>query len=105
MQEIINKTIENLKANMMDAVFVNTKKDALALVKEMLPEGASVACGGSVTLVETGVLTYLNCGKFNFLDRHKKGLTPEQISEIFKESGSADYYFSSSNAITQSGEL
>ena len=46
----IQKTIENLKRNNMDAYYCGTAKDACALVAAMLPQGAVVGSGGSVTL-------------------------------------------------------
>ena len=105
MQSIIEKTIENLKANNMDAELVSNRSEALKRVEELIPEGATVAVGGSVTLTEMGILEYLRSGKFNFLDRYKKGITPEETREIYTRSMSADYYLCSSNAITEKGEL
>ena len=105
MQNRIEKTMENLKANNMDAELVSNRNDALKRVEELIPEGATVAVGGSVTLTETGILNLLRCGKFNFLDRYKEGLTPEEIKEIYTRSMAADYYLCSSNAITEKGEL
>lgn len=100
----IKNVLKNLEANNMEAHFVETKKDALNLVKEMLPEGATVSNGGSVTLVETGVMALLNSGKYQYLDR-SRAQTDEERKEIYRKCFSADYYFCSANAITEAGEL
>ena len=101
----IENTIKNLTANGMEVHFVEDKSAALEKIIELLPEGSTVAVGGSDTLATTGVLELLRSGKYEFLDRYKEGLTPEETAKIFRDSFSVDYYFSSSNAITENGEL
>jgi predicted methyltransferase MtxX (methanogen marker protein 4) len=70
--------LEALKRNRMDAMYVETKEEARALVEELIPEGAITAVGGSVTLDETGILDLLRSEKYRFLDRYQEGLTKEQ---------------------------
>ena len=43
----INRTIEQLKKNQMDACYVPNKELALQKVKEWLKPGSTVACGKS----------------------------------------------------------
>lgn len=102
---LIRKTIENLKKNKMDAYYVETKEDALKKAAEFIKDGDTVSVGGSMTLFETGIIDYLRCGRFNFLDRYKEGLTKEEIEKIYRDSFFADAYFVSTNAITEEGEL
>ncbi len=101
----IENTIKNLTANGMEVHFVEDRASALAKVEELLPEGCTVAVGGSDTLVTTGVLGLLRSGKYNFLDRYEAGLSSDEVGKIFRDSFFVDYYFSSSNAITEKGEL
>ena len=101
----IEKTIKNLTANGMEVHFVEDKAAALEKVQELMPSGSTVAVGGSISLVQIGALNLLRSGDYNFLDRYKEGLTPDEIGEIFRASMSADFYLSSSNAITENGEL
>ncbi len=101
----IENTIKNLTANGMEVHFVEDKASALAKVKELLPEGTTVAVGGSETLNQLDVLPLLRNGKYTFLDRYKAGLTGDDVAKVFRDSFSADYYLSSSNAITEKGEL
>ncbi len=101
----ISRTMKNLEKNNMQVHYVETKKDVVQKVKELLKEGDTVGVGGAMTLFETGVIELLRSDKYNFLDRYEEGLTPEQINKIFIESFSADTYIASSNAITENGEL
>lgn len=101
----VENTIKNLTANGMEVYFAEDKTAALQKAEELLPKGSSVAVGGSETLNQVDVLSLLRNGNYNFFDRYKQGLTPEEIAKVFRDSFYADYYFSSSNAITENGEL
>ncbi|HHW45960.1 MAG TPA: lactate utilization protein [Clostridiales bacterium] len=101
----VKRTMENLEKNNMKPYFVEKRSDVVPLVKQLLKPGETVAVGGSVTLAETGVLDLLRSGEYNFLDRYRPGLTRPEVEEIFIKSFSADTYISSSNAITENGEL
>mgnify|MGYP000276848732 CR=1 FL=1 len=105
MEKRIHKTIENLKANNMQAFYVGKKEDVLPLVSKLIKEGETVAVGGSMSLFECGVIDFLRKGNFNFLDRYKEGLTQDDIKKIYIDSFSADTYLCSSNAVTEKGEL
>ena len=105
MEQRVKRTMENLEKNNMDAYFVEDEKAALQKVAGLINEGDTVSVGGSMTLFETGIIDYLRCGKYNFLDRYKEGITPQDLKEIYRKSFSADAYFSSSNALTEAGEL
>ena len=60
--EQIEKTMEALRRNNMDAYFADTAEQARALALSLIPEGAVCASGGSVTLAETGILDTLKTG-------------------------------------------
>ncbi len=98
-------TLANLAKNNMQGIFVPRKEAVIDRVKELILEGATVACGGSMTLEETGVFEHLRSGRYRFLDRTVPGLTPEQIREVYIGSFAADVYLCSSNAVTETGEL
>ncbi|QIB27966.1 lactate utilization protein [Caloranaerobacter azorensis] len=101
----VERTIQNLEKNNMHGYFVQNEKKAIEKIKELIKEGDTVAVGGSLTLFEIGVIDFLRNGKYNFLDRYREGLTSEDIKELYRKSFSADVYFTSSNAITEEGEL
>ncbi|PIJ60858.1 lactate utilization protein [Mesotoga sp. H07.pep.5.3] len=73
-------------------------------VSKLVPDGATVSAGGSLTLIETGVSDLLKSGKYNFLDRDSVSGNEEK-KRIMLSAFEADYYFCSANAITESGEI
>lgn len=101
----IEKTMKALEKNKMKPFYAETRQQALELVKELLQPGQTVACGGSVTLDECGILQLLRSGDYHFLDRSAPGLTPEQSKGMLKQAFLADVYLLSANAITENGEL
>lgn len=98
----IQKTMENLIKNNMEPYYVDSCKDVVGLVQKLCPEGRRVACGGSMTLVESGVMDLLRSGKYEFFDREAKGVDQD---EVLRKAFSCDAYFMSSNAVTENGEL
>lgn len=101
----IEKVLENLKKNHMDAYFLEKKEEVVPLIEQLVPAGSVVSCGGSVTLAETGVMELLRSGKYVFLDRARPGITPEEVQQVYRDTFSADGFFCSSNAVTENGEL
>ena len=102
---MIEKVLENIRKNRMEAYFVPTKEDVLPLVKELVAEGATVSNGGSVTLKETGISDLLHSGYYTYADRTAPGISNEDKERIEREAFFADAYFCSANAITEQGEL
>lgn len=101
----ITRTMENLEKNNMQAIFVESKGEVVQKISELLTEGDTVSVGGSMSLFESGVIDLLRSGKYCFLDRYADGLSGEDTDKIFRDSFFADAYISSSNAITENGEL
>lgn len=97
--------MDNLRKNHLNPIFVPTKDEVIPLVEQLLNTGDTVAVGGSVTLSETGIIDLLRNGDYQFLDRYAAGLTREEVEDIFRRSFFADAYISSSNAVTEQGEL
>lgn len=104
-QTQIAKTIENLAKNNMPAFYVADEAALIEKIKELVPEGASISCGGSMTLFETGVIEHLRSGRYKLLDRYAPGLTAEQIRDVFVSALSAGTYICGTNALTMNGEL
>ena len=101
----MEKLMNNLRKNNMEPYFVQTKEEVVPLLKTLIPAGATVTTGGSVTLNETGVLDLLRSGEYNFLDRFAPNLSREDVEEIFRKAFSADVYLASANALTEKGEI
>ncbi|MCL2122249.1 MAG: lactate utilization protein [Clostridiales bacterium] len=105
MNEQIERTMENLKKNRYNVLYVDTKEEVLPIVEEMIPEGAVIGTGGSVSLVECGVMDLLRSGKYRFMDRFAKDKSPEEMEEIAQKGHFSDFFLCSSNAIIEDGSL
>lgn len=103
--EKIEKVIKNLKNNNIDAIFAKDNNEVCKRVKEMLFDGCIITAGGSVSLKESGVWDIINDPSYNFFDRSKPGISEEEKLEAFKSAIGCDYFFCSSNAVTENGEL
>ncbi len=101
----VERTIKSLAKNNIEASFISTVQEVVPTIASLMKEGDSVAVGGSVTLDETGVLEYLRNGSYVFYDRYKKGISKEDLDEVFLKSFSVDTYLSSANALTEHGEV
>lgn len=65
----LERVAKALTANRMEARVVESPEKLLEILKEMLPKGASIASGGSMTLKETGVYDLLDSGEYDFYQR------------------------------------
>lgn len=101
----IQRTIKALNENGMEACMVSDKQELIKKMDKILNEGDMITVGGSRTIFETGIIEHLKSGKYNYLDRYKEGLTQDEIKEIFRKAFICDWYITSSNAITENGEL
>src|SRR5690554_2799038 len=99
------KTIENLERNNMRGYFVQDEVEALDRIRELMEKGDVVSVGGSMTLFEIGAIELLRNGDYEFLDRYGEGLDKGGIQDIFRKTFMADAYLTSTNAITEEGEL
>ena len=109
LKDLIKIKIENiisaLEKNNMIGIYAPTCEDAVKEVEKLLKDGDTVSMGGTVSAKESGVADLIKSGKYNFLDRSAPGLTPEQIHEIYRKTFSANAFITSTNAITENGEL
>lgn len=101
----IDQTIENLNKNHMEAFFIEKSEDIPQKLQSLLNEGDTITVGGSQTLFEANIIPFLKSGKYNYLDRYKEGLSRDEVNQIFQKAFFADAYITSTNAITQKGEL
>ena len=101
----IETTMQNLRLNKMEPYFVQTSAEACEKVRELMEKGCTVSCGGSVTLKQTGVYDLISSADYDFLDRSVPGLTREQVEEIYRKTFFADAFVTSTNALTENGEL
>ncbi|MEG0641103.1 MAG: lactate utilization protein [Clostridium sp.] len=102
---VLERTKESLNFKGYEVYIVEDKNEAREMVVSLIQNKSTVACGGSQTLEQCGILDALREGDYDFLDRYSEGLTKDDIKQLHKNAFLSDYYLTSSNAITQNGEL
>lgn len=105
MNEIIKKTMDNLRLNKMKPYFAENSEQARDIVRGLIEKDKLITSGGSVTLKESGIIEMLT-NEFTgaYLDR-SAGKDREAVEEIMRKAFVSDTFLSSSNAITEDGEL
>ena len=106
-KQSIDKAIEALKANGINAQFVENSDDVKREVLELIPQGAEVMNMTSVTLDTIGLPKDLNeSGKYNsvrnklnFMDRVTQGLEMQKIG------ASPEWAVGSVHAVTEEGQV
>ncbi len=101
---LAEKVIKGLTSRNMTGYYAETKEDALKKALEIIPEGATVGWGGSVSVNQIGLKEAVINGNYNALNR-EACKTPEEKEKLQREVFFADYFLSSSNAVTEDGIL
>lgn len=101
----IMKTMKALEKNNMRCHLADDKDKARELVMSMIGKDDVVGAGGSLTLDECGIRDELRKKGYNFLDWFVKGIDPEEKTRLRKKSLTCDVFLSSTNALTEQGEL
>lgn len=99
------KAIKKLREKKFDAIYVETLDEAKSEVLKSIKSGSSVAMGGSITLNEMDMINTIRNGDYKFFDRFDPNLTFKEEVEVYRQGMLADYFLTSTNAITEDGEL
>ena len=101
---LATKVIRGLESRNMTGYYAATKEEALAKALELIPEGSSIAMGGAMSAHEIGLVEALKEGNYNFIDRDKATNAEEKRAAMLA-AYDADFFLSSTNAMTEDGEL
>jgi hypothetical protein len=101
----VERTINALKKNNFEALFVSDSKAALDEVMRRIPDGTTVAVGGSQTLMQIGFPDAIKGRKINFISPAQQAQNDEERVELIRKTFSADFFLSSTNAVTEDGKL
>ena len=101
---LAERVIRGLESRNMTGYYAENKEEALKKALEIIPEGATVGWGGSVSVNEIGLKEAVINGNYNALNR-EACKTPEEKEKLQREVFFADYFLSSSNAVTEDGIL
>lgn len=106
--ETLTKIEKALSENGFLPEIVSSKAEALERIKTLIPKGASVMNGSSVTLGEIGFIDYLKTGQHDWNNLHAAILNekdPTKQTLLRKQSSLSDYYLASVHALTENGEM
>lgn len=104
----LQKTMEAVKARGITVELVETKEAALARLLTLIPAGAVVMTGGSVTLTQIGFNDLLISGNHpwrNFKADLLAEKDPVKQSAMRLQGTLAEYFLGSVNAIAETGEI
>jgi acylphosphatase len=104
----IAMTVKALAEKNVEAIVLGTKEEALAKIKEWIPQGASVMNGSSQTLEKIGFVEYLKSGAHGWNNLHAGVMAeqdPVKRAALRKQAVLSDYYLGSVHALVQTGEF
>ena len=102
-KKLAERVIAGLKSRQMEGFYAETREDALAQALKIIPEGATVSWGGTMSAEEIGLKDAMKKGNYKVIDR--EGAPQDQKRALELEAYGCDYYIAGSNAITEDGIL
>ena len=103
--EILGKSVvTKLENRHFEAYYCPTAKEALEKAVSLVPEKSSVSWGGSMTIRNMGLTKAFHDGDFEVIDRDL-AKSPEETGNLHRQALLADYFITSTNAISQDGIL
>ena len=96
--------VQNLRSRHFEAYDCPTKADALEKALELIPEGASVAWGGTVSAQQIGLIDAVRKGNYRVMDRDTCA-TPQEREQMMKDSLFCDVYLTGANGLSLDGEM
>lgn len=97
--------VKALAENAFDARFLATAEQAVAAALELIPAGARVGLGGSLTLRQLDLPAALERRGDRIVQHWQTGLSSEESLRLRREQLLVDVFLTSTNAVTLEGEL
>ncbi|MCL2790839.1 MAG: lactate utilization protein [Desulfobulbus sp.] len=99
------KVVSALEKNGFTATYFQDRASAAAHLLSLVPDGASIGLGGSVTIQSMDIKHKLTQRGCTLLDHHGQGLSIDECNAVRRKQMHADVFLCSSNAVTMQGEL
>jgi hypothetical protein len=106
-RDVIERTIAAMKPLNFSAQLVETRQQALTVVKNLIPAGGEVMTGASVTLEQIGFVALLKSGQHpwkNLKDALLAEKDPGKQAALRCQATLAEYFLGSVHAITEAGQ-
>ena len=100
----IKNVLNNLTKRGFKPFYFDNRNDAIDFIINLIPENASVGIGGSMTVKELKVNQML-IDRGNVVFTHSLEVPLEQREQIYRLAGSANWYISPTNALSEEGEF
>lgn len=96
--------VKNLKSRHFDAYYCANKEEALQKALELIPKGAAIGWGGSVSAKAIGLMDAVRSGDYRPYDRDNAA-TPQERETLMKQSLLADVFITGANALSLDGQM
>lgn len=98
------KIVKILNKKGYTAQYAENGEEAKALVIKRVKKGSTIGFGGSTTLKEYGIVEHFYNGNYQIFDRYNQPNFDLEV-ECYRQALLADYFLTSTNVITENGEL
>lgn len=98
-------TIKNLNQRQIEGYYCKTAQEAIEKASSFIANQATVSFGGSATLEETGMLSFLRNHKDIHLIDRETAKDFDERQQMYHDALSSDVFFMSTNAISSDGKL
>ena len=105
MDKRIENILQNLKKRNIQGIYCRDRREALFKLLEIIPPDKSIGISGSLTLDEVGIVSELIKRGNQVFNQYAQGLTRQQSLSLRNQGANADIFLSSTNAITNKGEM
>ncbi len=105
LRKLAQSVIKPLNKNGFDATYLEDREAARLKMLELVPSGATIGVGGSMTVREIGVLNELERRGHLIYNHWKPDLSQEQILDIRRAHLTSDVFLTSTNALTLKGQI
>lgn len=104
---LAQKAVEALKRNNFGAVYARDSAEACRAIMSMVPDGATIGFGGSVTAPAIGVLDLLKAGPYQLVNPPwvERSMTREDRNALRRRAMLVDVFLTGTNAVTLDGKL
>lgn len=101
----VERALHALKENGFKTIYASTRIEAVEEILKLIPKDAVVGVGGSITVRELGLIDALSRQGNRVAQHWQKGLSQEESMAIRRTQLTSDVFLTSSNAVTESGQL
>ena len=103
---LLTRLATELPRRGIELLVTETKDEACERVLGLIPRGATIMAGSSLTLEAIGLTRRLESGEFRYLREDVRMIDdPEQRYEVRRRSLLADYFLGGINALAATGEI